>query len=43
MTNNRGPQRAALRRKVARYASADLWALIVAAGASPGVRLAVTV
>ena len=38
MARNRRRQRATLRRKVARYTSADLWALALAAGASPGVR-----
>ena len=38
MTKSRRPQRAALRRKVARYASDELWTLVLAAGASPGVR-----
>jgi hypothetical protein len=38
MGSDRHPQRAALRRKVARYASGELWALLTAAGASPGVR-----
>ena len=38
MVANRRQQRAALRRKVARYRGADLWALVLAAGVSPGVR-----